>query len=886
MPNLDKLRIDSKNDLERARASEESAIHSQAAMSAVIQNEASTRAIESRSASLREKGNVLHKEQEVLNQSIEEEQIEATLHPQRLQEVKESAELNQMLFEQVQSILGSFSEIENKRLNQSSLMIETISSEAIKYTEEAKNAIKQSSIESLVKILDKISDINYQDSDGRTLLMHVLSNGFFPAVDILLSNPDIDIDILDHTGRNALIYACAMPHMDYVKKILDRTKDINIKIPGTGDTPLHLVISANCNLFSDELVKNHNLFKGVHMVDGSLCLDLSSPIQQEKALLIVDQFLQKGVNLDTENNIGYTPFSIACCRNFKYIVNNWLDKGLININYQNNSGDNVLGLMSLYKSNYEVFDLLLNKGADPNIPNKQGFYPMHIAAEKGVLDKVKLLSNYCNVDILSQVNIKTTALYFAAQNGHTEIVEWLASKGANIDVKGSNGMTAFFVSVLKGRIEAALALQKHGAKTNITDSDGSLPVHVAAQSGNVDMLKLMPSNNVNITTDNQYKLTPLWLACLNGHLDAVKFLLENGADPNLSRLDNGVSPVCIAMSEKHINIVKQLLGKDSIDLTSVDKTGTSIIHLASALGDAEILQNLIGNNLDINIADNQGFYPIHAATHHGHTEIIDILLANGANINTRSENTCWTPLYYAISSGLPENLTLIDYLLAKGADPMIANSSGYYPMYGAIHYDQLDTVKTLLKHDKSIVNQLAKDNITPLYYSLRIQHGGKETNITMVKLLLENGADPFIAMNDGDTPIHMAHYAASKEGIKVLLDHGVSLNVQNQELKTPLHCLIASDTLSIESKKEIIKLFRDKYDLSLQDNAGKTVTDYAKEYCPDTLEYLSVDAFIKDSASTNTSVHSSIFDDSQSLIASHATSETEVMGDQDSYSGI
>ena len=217
---------------------------------------------------LQEEINVLHKEQEVLNQSIEEEQIEATLHPQRLQEVKESAELDQMLFKQVQSILGSFSEIEGKRLNQSSLMIETISSEAIKYTEEAKNAIKQSSIESLVKILDKISDINYQDSDGRTLLMHTLSNGFFPAVDILLSNPDIDLDILDDKGQNALVYACSMPHIDYVEKILNRTKDINIILPDTGNTPLHQVVATTRHrLFGDEYTKYYDLLS-----DGSCLL--------------------------------------------------------------------------------------------------------------------------------------------------------------------------------------------------------------------------------------------------------------------------------------------------------------------------------------------------------------------------------------------------------------------------------------------------------------------------------------------------------------------------------------------------------------------------------------------------------------------------------------
>ena len=135
--------------------------------------------------------------------------------------------------------------------------------------------------------------------------------------------------------------------------------------------------------------------------------------------------------------------------------------------------------------------------------------------------------------------------------------------------------------------------------------------------------------------------------------------------------------------------------------------------------------------------------------------------------------------------------------------------------------------------------------ITPLWIACQNGH------LNAVKFLLESGADPSLSrLDNGVSPLCIAVRNKHTNVVKQLLATG-------------------------------------NIDLSLQDNFGQTVIDYAKGYCPEILEYLSVDSFIKDAAaSTDTSVHSSIFDDSQSLLASHATSETEVMGDQDSYSGI
>jgi len=52
----------------------------------------------------------------------------------------------------------------------------------------------------------------------------------------------------------------------------------------------------------------------------------------------------------------------------------------------------------------------------------------------------------------------------AAQNGHTEVVEALLGKGANVNAKDNDGATALMAAVHKGHTDIVQLLKKAGAK--------------------------------------------------------------------------------------------------------------------------------------------------------------------------------------------------------------------------------------------------------------------------------------------------------------------------------------------------------------------------------------------------------------------------------------
>ena len=84
----------------------------------------------------------------------------------------------------------------------------------------------------------------------------------------------------------------------------------------------------------------------------------------------------------------------------------------------------------------DIVQDLLNKGATTKTSGMYGNSPLHDAAgELGRLDIVKALIEQGNADIHAKDDKGKTPLHNAASAGHPDVVQYLTSKGANIDEK-------------------------------------------------------------------------------------------------------------------------------------------------------------------------------------------------------------------------------------------------------------------------------------------------------------------------------------------------------------------------------------------------------------------------------------------------------------------
>jgi len=160
------------------------------------------------------------------------------------------------------------------------------------------------------------------------------------------------------------------------------------------------------------------------------------------------------------------------------IIKSLLDKGA-NVNarlsgtvelhkFAQDMGDKTLAegatafMRAARSADLETMRLLLAKGADPKLANKDGLTALLAAAGVGWADKVHgtepdaLAAVKMCADLGLDVNAATdrdeTAVHGAALRGASTIVTYLAEKGAKVDVKDKAGLTPLDVANGKGGI--------------------------------------------------------------------------------------------------------------------------------------------------------------------------------------------------------------------------------------------------------------------------------------------------------------------------------------------------------------------------------------------------------------------------------------------------
>lgn len=133
---------------------------------------------------------------------------------------------------------------------------------------------------------------------------------------------------------------------------------------------------------------------------------------------------------------------------------------------------------------------------------------LHAAAVHGDLNSVKkcIEIDGCSVDLLDDFN--QTALFHAAWWGHALIVNYLLSKGAQINICNKLGLTALYWAVNHGHLAIAKQLLACGADVSIAGINGWTVLHEAALLGNKDMYMLLANHGACETSTNEWNQTP------------------------------------------------------------------------------------------------------------------------------------------------------------------------------------------------------------------------------------------------------------------------------------------------------------------------------------------------------------------------------------------
>jgi ankyrin repeat protein len=360
--------------------------------------------------------------------------------------------------------------------------------------------------------------------------------------------------------------------------------------------------------------------------------------------------------------------------------------------------------------------------------------PIHDAARNGDLAAVQAeLDKGVDVDGGDDSWPEMTPLHYAADEGHTEVVELLIANGADVNAEDEEGWTPFHLAAYWGGKDIVELLIAAGADVNAKNNWIGTPLDIATHPENpidtaetADLIRKHGGKTSEELKDLEEVKESIHAAARVGHIEAVKQHLAAGADVN-AKGNNGETPLDWAIRGKHTEIADLLRkhggksgAEDSIQVAASvgnieavkqhlaagadvnakdDKFGITPLHIAAAYGEKEVTELLIANGADVKVADMSLMTPLHFAVVFGHKEIVELLIVNGADMNAKDGNVGWTPLHYAAFNGHKE---IAELLIAKGADVNAKSEDGETPL----DYANGVVANLLRKHGGKTGNEL------------------------------------------------------------------------------------------------------------------------------------------------------------------------------------
>ncbi|XP_031988685.1 protein phosphatase 1 regulatory subunit 12B isoform X8 [Corvus moneduloides] len=242
----------------------------------------------------------------------------------------------------------------------------------------------------------------------------------------------------------------------------------------------------------------------------------------------------------------------------------------------------------------------------------------------------------------------------------------------------------------------------------------------------------------------------------------------------------------------------------------------AVFLAACSSGDTEEVKRLLGRGARINTTNVDGLTALHQACIDENLDMVKFLVENGANVN-QQDNEGWTPLHAVASCGY---LNIAEYLISHGANVAAVNSEGEVPSDIA----EEAAMKDLL------LEQVKKQGV-----DLDLSRKEEEQQMLQdARQWLNSGRIEDIKQpRTGATALHVAAAKGYSEVMRLLIQAGFNLNVQDNDGWTPLHAAAHWGV------KEACSILAEALcDMDIRNKLGQTPFDVADEGLVEHLEML------------------------------------------------
>jgi hypothetical protein len=195
-------------------------------------------------------------------------------------------------------------------------------------------------------------------------------------------------------------------------------------------------------------------------------------------------------------------------------------------------------------------------------------------------------------------------------------------------------------------------------------------------------------------------------------------------------------------------------------------------------------------------SQNAPLTPLYYAALCGFHDLVEHLIARHPQDVNADGGYYVRPLVAALAG---EHFQTADLLRHNGADSDVRGRSGRSPLHAAAFSGNFEVVRKLIEYDPADINARDDYGWTPL---LSASGGHHFKDGSVLRLLLEHGADINVQGPIGQTPLYWASYNGVLEVVRLLLGHGADVGAKDIFGQTALQ--YAAD----KGHDEIVKLLR------------------------------------------------------------------------------
>ncbi len=594
-------------------------------------------------------------------------------------------------------------------------------------------AVRYGHVETAKVLLDAGAKVDALDSIGKSpFLLIIPADSQYKMYETLMEY-NANVAQKDMYGDTVLhVATLSRTKAEVLSLLVNRGAPVNERNK-QGITPLSLAIEKGYPEIAQFFAENG---ADIHAADQDGASPLTKALDSPSIDMLKTIVTPKNILL--KDSAGNTALHIAIMRDSPYEYIKYLVDSGADVNARNSNGDSVLYL-AVTKNRRDAGDLLLSKDADIFATNTQNYSPLRAAlTEGGELQDWIITSKTLN----ARDGSGNTPLHYAAEWKLDDAITGLAQKGANVNAVNANGESALFSAVKADSPSTIGALVESGITTdfrsNLTrDHLGNTPLHCAVRWNALQAAQTLIGMGIDVNAQNLSGKTALSDTCRSDKREMAILLIQNGANVN-----------------------------------STDATGRSILIDAIQANNAPMVSLLLANGANPQIQQMSGRNAYHEAAIYGKVDIINMVRkAGGAPLSRDAKGD--SPFSLVLDS----SEEIIKAVL--GSDTNIVDSDGNTPVHIAVSKKVPSKKLKMILNMGYPVSQRNGKGLTPLAEAVNKNAKG------LAFILLERGADPFIATTDGDSALSNAF----KNGNIEILDEIVKYNANKTDMQgdTILH---------------------------------------------------------------------------------------------------